>query len=42
MSSFSSKKDELWFNNMEENSIQLWDAVVLTLQSLLQNPQNGE
>ena len=33
---------EQWFNNIEEHCLQLWSAVVVALQSLLQNPQNGE
>lgn len=34
--------DEKWFDNMEKGCIKLWNAVVVALQSLLQNPQNGE
>ncbi|XP_068745044.1 telomere repeats-binding bouquet formation protein 1-like [Montipora capricornis] len=33
---------EQWFSNVEEGCIQLWKAVVVALQSLLQNPQNAE
>ena len=39
--SFIANADE-WFSNMDESSIQLWKTVIVALQSLLQNPQNGK
>ena len=39
--SFIANADE-WFGNMDESSIQLWKTVIVALQSLLQNPQNGK
>lgn len=39
--SFIANADK-WFSNMDESSIQIWKTVIVTLQSLLQNPQNGK
>lgn len=39
--SFIANADE-WFSNIDESSIQLWKTVIVALQSLLQNPQNGK
>lgn len=31
-----------WFDNLDKNCLQLWTAVVVSLHSLLQNPQNAQ
>ncbi|KAL9984274.1 hypothetical protein ACROYT_G006549 [Oculina patagonica] len=42
LSSSGEDSSEKWFNNIEENCLQLWSAVVVALHSLLQNPQNAQ
>ncbi|XP_020616593.1 telomere repeats-binding bouquet formation protein 1-like [Orbicella faveolata] len=42
LSSSCDDTSERWFNNIEENCLHLWSAVVVALHSLLQNPQNTQ